>query len=366
MVTQAVLWTLTGITTVLFFGRLLIRSILVKTFHLDDVFAAIAWLLTTLAITLATIANPLNYKSGAITVGEAPTPPLPELIDITITLRKWNFAGQILFWTGLYCAKLSFVFLYRVIFGSHNKYRYAWFAVVTYIILSFGICLIGVFGQCGKIQNLFSYGKGHSISTAFSFSLLCWYIGTEKCKSPYVASLDAKFIWIDYFFNITSDLAGTWSKRKICTAFLLKALMLTCFVYIVAILPIPVIWGLNMHIRQKLAVIGIFGLGAITVAFETLRTVKLYSEDFSLTNLYSYLELVIAVLLSMLPSYRFLVSPSDKDREYRRLFWSRMTLRSYHSASSDHSMQILGRRRSIPDFEAEPEPSDAFSGSKHS
>ncbi|KAI1146012.1 hypothetical protein F4825DRAFT_466884 [Nemania diffusa] len=316
----AVLWTLTGITTVLFFGRLLIRSILVKTFHLDDVFAAIAWLLTTLAITLATIANPLNYKSGAITVGEAPTPPLPELIDITITLRKWNFAGQILFWTGLYCAKLSFVFLYRVIFGSHNKYRYAWFAVVTYIILSFGICLIGVFGQCGKIQNLFSY---------------------EKCKSPYVASLDAKFIWIDYFFNITSDLA-------------------------VAILPIPVIWGLNMHIRQKLAVIGIFGLGAITVAFETLRTVKLYSEDFSLTNLYSYLELVIAVLLSMLPSYRFLVSPSDKDREYRRLFWSRMTLRSYHSASSDHSMQILGRRRSIPDFEAEPEPSDAFSGSKHS
>ncbi|KAI1125911.1 hypothetical protein F5Y10DRAFT_279206 [Nemania abortiva] len=296
----AVLWTLTGLATVLFFGRLLIRSVLVKTFHLDDVFGAVAWFVTTVAIILATIANPLNYKSGAIVVGEIPKPPLPELIDITITLRKWNVADQVLFWIGLYSSKLSFLFLYRVIFGSHSAYRYTWFAALTYVVLSFGICLIGVFGQCGDVHNLFSY---------------------EKCMTPYVAHLDAKLIWVDFFFNITSDIA-------------------------VAILPLPMIWGLNMHIKQKLAVTGIFGLAAVTVAFETLRTVKLYSEDFTLTNLYSYLELVIAVLLSMLPSYRFLVSPTDKDREYRRLFWSRMTLRSYHSASSDNSMQTLGRRQS--------------------
>ncbi|KAJ8133418.1 hypothetical protein O1611_g199 [Lasiodiplodia mahajangana] len=294
----AVLWTLTAVTTVLFFGRLLIRSILVKSFHLDDIFGAVAWFVTVVAIILATIINPLNYKSGAIIVGEAPTPPEAELENIMITLRKWNFAGQILFWTGLYCAKLSFLFLYRVVFGSHNEYRYVWFAALTYIVLSFGICLIGVFGQCGEVQYIFSY---------------------EKCNSSYAVSLDLKLVWVDYFFNLTSDLA-------------------------VAILPIPIIWRLNMHIKQKLAVTGIFGLAAITIAFETLRTVKLYSEDFTLTNLYSYLELVVSVLLSMLPSYRFLVSPTDKDREYRRLFWSRVTLRSYHSASSDYSMHSLGRR----------------------
>lgn len=101
-----------------------------------------------------------------------------------------------------------------------------------------------------------------------------------------------------------------------------------------------------MHYKQKLAVTGIFSLAAVTIAFETVRSVKLYSENFSLTNLYSYTELVVAVLLSMLPSYRFLVSPADKDREYRRLFWSRLTLRSYHSGSSDYSMNTLGRRQS--------------------
>lgn len=294
------LWTLTALTTILFFGRLLIRSILVRSFHLDDLFSAVAWLVTTVAIILATIANPLNYRYGAILVGEAPEPPLDELIDITLTLRKWNFAGELLFWVGLYSSKLSFLFLYRVIFGSHSEYRYAWFAVTTYVVLSFGICLIGVFGECGDVHNLFSY---------------------EQCRTPYVASLDAKLIWVDYFFNTTSDLA-------------------------VAILPMPIIWSLNMHYKQKLAVTGIFSLAAVTIAFETVRSVKLYSENFSLTNLYSYTELVVAVLLSMLPSYRFLVSPADKDREYRRLFWSRLTLRSYHSGSSDYSMNTLGRRQS--------------------
>ncbi|KAI1182704.1 hypothetical protein F5B17DRAFT_435357 [Nemania serpens] len=188
----AVLWTLTALTTILFLGRLLIRSILVKTFHLDDFFSAVAWLVTTVAIILATVANPLNYRSGAIVVGEAPMPPLDELIDITLTLRKWNFAGELLFWVGLYCSKLSFLFLYKVIFGSHSEYRYAWLAATTYIVLSFGICLIGVFGECGDARNLFSY---------------------EQCRTPYVASLDAKLIWVDYFFNTTSDLVGSRSKR---------------------------------------------------------------------------------------------------------------------------------------------------------
>ncbi|KAI1113733.1 hypothetical protein F5Y14DRAFT_462221 [Nemania sp. NC0429] len=312
----AVLWTLTAITTILFFGRLLIRSILVRTFHLDDFFGAVAWLVTTVAIILATIANPLNYKSGAIVVGEAPTPPLDELKAITLALRRWNLAGELLFWIGLYCSKLSFLFLYRVIFGSHSEYRYAWLAATTYVVLSFGICLIGVFGQCGDVHNLLDY---------------------DVCRTPYVAGLDARLIWVDYFFNTTSDL-------------------------VVALLPMPIIWRLNMHYKQKLAVTGIFSLAAVTIAFETVRSVKLYSEVFSLTNLYSYTELVISVLICMLPSYRFLVSPADKDREYRRLFWSRLTLRSYHSGSSDYSMHTLGRRHSnqsgrpIIDEETAPEP----------
>jgi hypothetical protein len=99
-----------------------------------------------------------------------------------------------------------------------------------------------------------------------------------------------------------------------------------------------------MRKTQKLAVSGICGLAIITVAFETVRTVKLYQLNFNLTNLYSYLELLVSVIIGMLPSYRFMISPSDKDREYRRLFWSRITMRSHHSNSSGYSMHSYDRR----------------------
>ncbi|KAI0803805.1 hypothetical protein GGR55DRAFT_682219 [Xylaria sp. FL0064] len=306
----AVIWVLTGLATVLFFGRLLVRSILLKSFHTDDVFSALAWFFMTVAIILATIVNPLNYKSSSILVGETPTPSAAELANITITLRKWNVAGQTLFWTGLFCVKLSFMFLYRLVFGHHRQYRLVWKLVTVYIILSYGICLIGVYGQCGSARYLFSY---------------------EQCMTPYVAALDQKLIWVDYVFNVTSDLA-------------------------LIILPMPMIWGLSMHIKQKLAVTAICSLALITIAFETARTVKLYTENFTLTNLYSYLELLIAVLISMLPSYRFLVSPSDKDREYRRLFWTRITLRSNRSYSSEYSMHNMSRGQPTQSEQAINEP----------
>ncbi|KAI1275358.1 hypothetical protein F5Y07DRAFT_369817 [Xylaria sp. FL0933] len=293
----AVIWVLTGLATVLFFGRLLVRSILLKSFHTDDVFSALAWFFMTVAIILATVALPLNYKSSSIVVGETPTPPAAELADITITLRKWDIACETFFWTGLYCVKLSFVFLYRLVFGNHRQYRLVWTLVTVYIVLSYGICLIGVYGQCGSARYLFSYAQ---------------------CMTPYVTALDLKLVWVDYVFNLTSDLA-------------------------LFIFPLPIIWGLTMHVKQKLAVTAICSLALITIAFDTVRTVKLSTENMTLTNIYAYLELTIAVLISMLPSYRFLVSPSDKDREYRRLFWTRITLRSNRSYSSQYSMHNVSR-----------------------
>lgn len=116
---------------------------------------------------------------------------------------------------------------------------------------------------------------------------------------------------------------------------------------VVVLLPMPVIWSLHMPSTQKLAVSSICSLAMITVIFETVRTVKLHQNNFNLTNLYSYLELLVAVITSTLPSFRFMVSPSPKDREYRRLFWTAITLRSAHSNSSGYFMhsydQACGR-----------------------
>ncbi|KAI0443875.1 hypothetical protein F4803DRAFT_573979 [Xylaria telfairii] len=298
-VAKAVVWTLTAVTTVLFVGRLIIRSTALKSFHLDDAFSAAAWLFMIIAIILATVATPLNYEFGSILVGESPTPSPATLARIAIALRKLNIPAEFLFWTALHCVKLSFMFLYRLVFGSRHEYRHSWTIAVIYIIVSYGVCLAGVFGQCGNVRNLFSY---------------------EECMTPSVAHLDFRLIWIQYFFNITSD-------------------------FIVIILPLPIIWRLVMATEQKLAVTGICGLAIITIAFDTLRTVKLYSENFALTGLYSYLELVVAVLTSMLPSYRFLVSSPDKGAGDLRGFLTRIT-RSRSSNSSGYSMNNANSRNS--------------------
>ncbi|KAI0849248.1 hypothetical protein F5Y00DRAFT_261718 [Daldinia vernicosa] len=275
----AVIWTLASVSTVLLAGRLLIRSILLKGFHLDDIFAAVSWLLMILVVIIATVQLPLSYQYASILTGESPAPPESELADMAIRLRKWDIPSATFFWTSLFCVKLSLMFLYKIVFCSHNKFNRVWLWSLIYIVLCYGICLACVYVQCGGANNLFSY---------------------EKCRTPYVSSLVSRLIWVEYFFNVTSDI-------------------------VVIALPMPVIWRLNMRKKQKFALSAICSLAMITIAFDTARCVKLHLLDSHLTKLYSYLHLLVSVLISQLPSYRFLVSPSDKDREYRRLFWSRVT-----------------------------------------
>ncbi|KAJ4420982.1 hypothetical protein N0V82_004024 [Gnomoniopsis sp. IMI 355080] len=91
---KAVIWTLTGVATLLLAGRLIARSILVKSFHLDDLFSILAYVLMLAAMIAATLATPLSYQFSAIIVGSSPMPDPVKFADMTITLRKWNFAGR--------------------------------------------------------------------------------------------------------------------------------------------------------------------------------------------------------------------------------------------------------------------------------
>lgn len=194
--------------TILFIGRLVIRGVLLKKFHLDDAFGALAWFLLLVSMICATIQTPLTYHFSSILIGETPAPSEEEMADMTITLRRWNVAVETLFWTSLYSVKLSFMFLYRYVLrsGGRNKHIAVWSAALVYIILCYGICLIGVYGQCGDVRNLFTYRKSPEIIRYYESPVLISNL--EQCMTPYVASLIPKLIWISFFFNVTSDLVG--------------------------------------------------------------------------------------------------------------------------------------------------------------
>lgn len=191
------IWTLASIATLLLLGRLLIRSITLPGFHGDDLFSVIAWVLMIAVMIITTYSTPLSYHFTSMLVGEEPITSPQEFSETAIDLRKWGIAAQTMFWTSLYCVKLSFMSLYRLVVTAMQAHQRVWWVAMVYIVLSYGICLIGVFGQCGDVVNLFSF---------------------EGCATPYVAELQARLIWVVYFFNVSSDLVGLSPRAPVSAA----------------------------------------------------------------------------------------------------------------------------------------------------
>ena len=98
-------------------------------------------------------------------------------------------------------------------------------------------------------------------------------------------------------------------------------------------LPLPLLWRLQMPIRQKLAVAGVFSLAWVTIAMEILRLVETEHALPEVTWLYTSLETEVAVIVAALPAFSFLVSDSEGARERRNQFRNVLSLHSKDSRS---------------------------------
>ena len=78
------------------------------------------------------------------------------------------------------------------------------------------------------------------------------------------------------------------------------------------ILPLPLLWRLNMPIRQKIAVTAVFSLALVTIAMEILRLVETERALPEVTWLYTSLETEVAVVVASLPAFSFLVSDTER------------------------------------------------------
>ena len=96
-------------------------------------------------------------------------------------------------------------------------------------------------------------------------------------------------------------------------------------------LPLPLLWRLNMPVRQKLAVTAAFSLALITIAMDVLRLVKTENALPEVTWLYTSLETEVAVIVASLPAFSFLVSDSAGSRERRSQLITALSLHSKNS-----------------------------------
>ncbi|CAD6582108.1 MAG: hypothetical protein ASARMPREDX12_000757 [Alectoria sarmentosa] len=238
------IWVLTAVATCLTIARSLVRHFLLRRLYWDDAFQFIAWLLLLGQNIAYTHYIPANYKLSAIEAGTEPKPSDAQYSALVASIFTAELVLPLLFWTCLFCAKFSFLWLYRHILRGSGAGMKIWWAANIAVLAIYGIILIGLFAECGPARNL---------------------TNPKSCTSPSSVTIDYKFLPMQFSFNVFSDL-------------------------LVMALPLPLLWRLHMPTRQKLAVIAVFSLAWVTIAMEILRLVETENALPEVTWLYTSLE----------------------------------------------------------------------------
>ncbi|KAI0379358.1 hypothetical protein F5Y04DRAFT_127961 [Hypomontagnella monticulosa] len=214
-----------SIATIAVFARLYTRHFILRKFWLDD-YLAIAGMLGMISNGIVQIVH-TRYGLGAH---------FYDMTDEAEMLEFWRifYVLTITYHTTLMLVKFSLFFQYYRLIQEVPHYRI------------FYLCVMGVVG-------------GWVVAQEFILIFSCTPIHAYWDRTPGSTCLDSNLIgWMNSIGNIITDI-------------------------IVLLLPIPVVWRLNLKRGRKWAVIGIFGLGFFTCIISICRMVffaKLTS-DFS-------------------------------------------------------------------------------------
>ncbi|KAJ5159089.1 uncharacterized protein N7500_008740 [Penicillium coprophilum] len=181
-------------------------------------------------------------------------------------------------WICLWMIKFSLLAMYkRLLVGK--KYLIAWWIIMGTCVLFLIGCIISSWRSCSSFKAWFTAGK----------------CNTERDHRAAVISL-----YFAYAVDILTDLA-------------------------IMILPVRLIWNLQMKLRQKMSIGGLFCFGWICIIISTIRVVQLGETDNgvpapSWLALWGTIEASIAVMIGCCPGlYRVVktvVSPSKKSYPY--------------------------------------------------
>ena len=211
---------------------------------------------------------PLDYKVQLASAGLGPEPSDSDVQKYF----HFEVAVSSMFWIVIYLVKLSFLMLYKQIFGISRLFMKAWWPVLAYTLLTFCICFVAVFWSCLFPTLLFNI---------------------EACLSEQATEQSNKVIIIWCALNTTSDIA-------------------------IMALPLWMLKKLQMRLFHKIGLASIFLLAWIDVVFDILRTYHTIGGTTSLSVLWDILEPTIAVVIATMPTYRALFSRAMETHSSKR------------------------------------------------
>ena len=175
------------------------------------------------------------------------------------------WVSQILYKVSLQLTKISLILLYMRIFGTVGWFKKLCISLIC-IIAVYGVvsCMMGVF-QCDPV----AYAWNRGITGGKCINLTQFFVANGS-------------------FALATDI-------------------------IVLILPLPLLYGLNLPLGQKLALIPIFGLGTFVVIISAVRLSALLTSLSSDTTydlmgtMWTIIEMNLAIVCASLPTVRVLL-----------------------------------------------------------
>ncbi|KAI4274742.1 MAG: hypothetical protein LQ337_003713 [Flavoplaca oasis] len=270
--------------------RCLARIRTFKKLLIDDYFVLLALsLVLASAITWQIFARDMYYVLGVSAGLEMPG---EDFSQVAGDYFKATLAVIILFYSALWCIKISFLLFFRRLGNNVRGQRRIWWPV-------FGVTVATYFACIGSIQY-------QCLVSSFEYLAM-------NCATPAATS----------FQQITLKLNCAWDVLTDC---------------LIMLIPFSMLKGVQMRWHRKLALAGIFSLVVITMVFAIIRTALVGSDnrtqpDSSWLYLWSAIE---ASVVACLATFRNLFSRESSRPQVEKA-----------AAPGSSNMFLRGSRRRI-------------------
>ena len=147
---QALSWLFAALSVFLTVGRFWIRISIIRSLSWDDAVHLLGLLFLLAQISIVTAAASMMYDLDEYDVN-----PTGEQITLLFHL---DVAGLVMTWSCVYAVKAAFLLLYRRIFHISKAFTRVWWITSIYVLVTFGVLLVGSLTQCGSAPELGDLG----------------------------------------------------------------------------------------------------------------------------------------------------------------------------------------------------------------
>ncbi|KAL2801764.1 hypothetical protein BJX63DRAFT_438507 [Aspergillus granulosus] len=241
-----------------------------KEFKWEDLLLLLAYAffieLTAVYLTIV----PVYFRVAA--VGNGKLAPYPTVVQDSIRFRTYYFVTTLSLWLCLWMVKFSLLSLYKR-FLSGKVLIIAWWATMTFCVLALIGCALSSWLSCTGVNGWFT---------------------ADGCAGDRNAHMAKFSLYFSYGVDVFTDL-------------------------MIMILPLRLIWNLQMTSHQKRSIGALFCISWICVLFATIRVVEVGNNyEGGMPNpawlaLWGIIESSIAVIIGCCPGlYRFMKAHASK------------------------------------------------------